>query len=56
MEMMTLLDQHEDLVYHKWVSGVDETCKFSLDQPLIKRTADGLLSVNFDPKVHLILD
>ncbi|XP_075070448.1 dynein axonemal heavy chain 11 [Mixophyes fleayi] len=56
MEMMTLLDQHEDLAYEKWISKVDEVCKFNLDQPLIKRNLeDGLLSVNFDPKLVAVL-
>lgn len=50
---MTELDQHEELAYEKWISGVDEICMFNLDQPLIRRTVDGFLSVNFDPKVQI---
>ncbi|KAM9308794.1 LOW QUALITY PROTEIN: dynein axonemal heavy chain 11 [Gastrophryne carolinensis] len=55
MEMMTLLDQHEELAYENWISGVDEICKFNLDQPLLKRTTNGLLDVNFDPKLVALL-
>lgn len=55
MEMMTELDQHEELAYEKWISGVDEICMFNLDQPLIRRTVDGFLSVNFDPKLVAVL-
>lgn len=53
IEMLTLLDQNEDQIYCNWKSKVDEVCQFNLDQPLIKRSdKDGLLSVNFDPKVQ----
>uniref|UniRef100_A0A803T5S7 Dynein axonemal heavy chain 11 n=1 Tax=Anolis carolinensis TaxID=28377 RepID=A0A803T5S7_ANOCA len=52
IEMLTLLDQYEDQIYHKWKSEVDVVCQFNLDQPLIKRNnKDGLLHVNFDLKV-----
>ena len=51
--MLTLLDQYEDQIYYTWKSQVDNVCQFNLDQPLIKRNnKDGLLSVNFDPKVQ----
>ncbi|XP_040289656.1 dynein heavy chain 11, axonemal [Bufo bufo] len=56
MEMMTLLDQYEDRAYDQWISKVDDICRFNLDQPLIKRNHDdGLLSVNFDPKLVAVL-
>uniref|UniRef100_A0A670JQ67 Dynein axonemal heavy chain 11 n=1 Tax=Podarcis muralis TaxID=64176 RepID=A0A670JQ67_PODMU len=56
IEMLTLLDQNEDQIYCNWKSKVDEVCQFNLDQPLIKRSdKDGLLSVNFDPKLVAIL-
>ncbi|XP_031759446.1 dynein heavy chain 11, axonemal [Xenopus tropicalis] len=56
MEMMTLLDQYEDSVYEKWTSKVDEECEFNLDRPLLVRNNDdGLLSVNFDPKLIAVL-
>ncbi|XP_053322781.1 dynein axonemal heavy chain 11 [Spea bombifrons] len=56
MEMMTLLDQHEELAYDKWKSKVDNVCEFNLDRPLIKRNLeDGLLSVNFDQKLVAVL-
>uniref|UniRef100_A0A803SYF4 Dynein axonemal heavy chain 11 n=1 Tax=Anolis carolinensis TaxID=28377 RepID=A0A803SYF4_ANOCA len=56
IEMLTLLDQYEDQIYHKWKSEVDVVCQFNLDQPLIKRNnKDGLLHVNFDLKLVAIL-
>nr|XP_006007896.1 PREDICTED: dynein heavy chain 11, axonemal [Latimeria chalumnae] len=56
LEMMTLLDQYEEEVYYEWSKGVDEVCQFNLDQPLIKRNPEnGLLSVNFDPKLVAVL-
>ncbi|XP_054847065.1 dynein axonemal heavy chain 11 [Eublepharis macularius] len=55
-EMLTLLDQYEEEIYYKWKSNVDNICQFNLDQPLIKRRdKDGLLSVNFDPKLVAVL-
>ncbi|KAG8573239.1 hypothetical protein GDO81_012334 [Engystomops pustulosus] len=56
MEMMTLLDQHEDKAYEQWISKVDDICHFNLDQTLIRRNHDdGLLCVNFDPKLVAVL-
>ncbi|KAM4689042.1 dynein axonemal heavy chain 11 [Discoglossus pictus] len=56
MEMMTLLDHYEEDCYEKWISDVDEVCEFNLDRPLIKRNPeDGLLCVNFDPKLVSVL-
>ncbi|XP_066487525.1 dynein axonemal heavy chain 11 [Tiliqua scincoides] len=56
VEMLTLLDQYEDQIYYKWKSEVDGICQFNLDQPLIIRNSqDGLLSVNFDPKLVAVL-
>ncbi|KAJ6666585.1 hypothetical protein lerEdw1_020308 [Lerista edwardsae] len=56
VEMLTLLDQYEDEIYYKWKSKVDDICQVNLDQPLIKRNfQDGLLSVNFDPKLVAVL-
>ncbi|KAM6276202.1 LOW QUALITY PROTEIN: dynein axonemal heavy chain 11 [Spheniscus humboldti] len=52
VEMLKFLDQYEDQTYCGWKVQVDEICQFNLDQPLIKRNPEnGLLSVNFDPKV-----
>lgn len=54
---MTLLDQHEDKAYDQWMSKVDDICHFNLDQTLIKRHQDdGLLNVNFDPKVYNFME
>jgi dynein heavy chain len=54
--MTTLLDQFESHIYSEWRRNVDETCEFNLNQPLVKFSPiNGLLSVNFDPKVRLCL-
>ncbi|XP_006154552.1 dynein heavy chain 11, axonemal [Tupaia chinensis] len=56
VEMTTLLDQFENHIYNKWKSNVDEICAFNLNQPLVKFSAiNGLLSVNFDPKLVAVL-
>ncbi|XP_063306953.1 dynein axonemal heavy chain 11 [Pelobates fuscus] len=56
MEMMTLLDHHEEHAHEKWTSEVDNVCEFNLDRPLIRRNhEDHLLSVNFDPKLVAVL-
>ncbi|XP_032944295.1 dynein axonemal heavy chain 11 isoform X2 [Rhinolophus ferrumequinum] len=56
VEMTTLLDQFENHIYNEWKSNVDEICEFSLNQPLVKFSAiNGLLSVNFDPKLVAVL-
>ncbi|XP_049749389.1 dynein axonemal heavy chain 11 isoform X2 [Elephas maximus indicus] len=56
VEMTTLLDQFEHRIYNEWKSNVDEICELNLNQPLIKYSAiDGLLSVNFDPKLVAVL-
>lgn len=55
-EMTTLLDQFESRIYSEWRRNVDKTCEFNLNQPLVKFSPiNGLLSVNFDPKVGLCL-
>uniref|UniRef100_A0A667GCJ0 Dynein axonemal heavy chain 11 n=1 Tax=Lynx canadensis TaxID=61383 RepID=A0A667GCJ0_LYNCA len=55
-EMTTLLDQFENSIYDEWKSNVDEICEFNLNQPLVKFSAiNGLLSVNFDPKLAAVL-
>ncbi|XP_053409478.1 dynein axonemal heavy chain 11 [Nycticebus coucang] len=56
VEMTTLLDQFENHIYNEWKSNVDEICEFNLNQPLLKFSAvNGLLSVNFDPKLVAVL-
>ncbi|CAH6779586.1 Dnah11 [Phodopus roborovskii] len=55
-EMTSLLDQFESHIYNDWRRNVDETCEFNLNQPLVKFSAiNGLLSVNFDPKLVAVL-
>lgn len=50
--MLKFLDQYEDQTYCEWKVQEDEICQFNLDQLLIKcNPKNGLLSVNFDPKV-----
>ncbi|KAM5302539.1 dynein axonemal heavy chain 11 isoform 2-T2 [Glossophaga mutica] len=56
VEMTILLDQFEKRIYNEWKSNVDEVCEFNLNQPLVKFSAiNGLLSVNFDPKLVAVL-
>uniref|UniRef100_A0A8C4MX94 Dynein axonemal heavy chain 11 n=1 Tax=Equus asinus asinus TaxID=83772 RepID=A0A8C4MX94_EQUAS len=56
VEMTTLLDQFENRIYNEWKSNVDEICEFNLNQPLVKFSAtNGLLAVNFDPKLVAVL-
>ncbi|XP_039718441.1 dynein axonemal heavy chain 11 isoform X2 [Pteropus medius] len=56
VEMTTLLDQFENRIFNEWKSNVNEICEFNLNQPLIKFSAiNGLLSVNFDPKLVAVL-
>uniref|UniRef100_A0A8C5KUF0 Dynein axonemal heavy chain 11 n=1 Tax=Jaculus jaculus TaxID=51337 RepID=A0A8C5KUF0_JACJA len=56
VEMTTLLDQFENHIYDDWKRNVDEICEFNLNQPLVKFSAiNGLLSVNFDPKLVAVL-
>nr|XP_051708760.1 dynein axonemal heavy chain 11 isoform X1 [Oryctolagus cuniculus] len=56
VEMTTLLEQFENDIYKEWKSNVDEICEFNLNQPLLKFSAiNGLLSVNFDPKLVAVL-
>ncbi|XP_071071224.1 dynein axonemal heavy chain 11 [Dasypus novemcinctus] len=56
IEMTNLLDQFENHVYNEWKSNVDKICEFSLNQPLIKSSViNGLLNVNFDPKLVAVL-
>ena len=44
----------EKEVYDEWVAGVDEACSFNLNQSLINRNDEKLISVNFDPQVMII--
>uniref|UniRef100_A0A2K6TF76 Dynein axonemal heavy chain 11 n=1 Tax=Saimiri boliviensis boliviensis TaxID=39432 RepID=A0A2K6TF76_SAIBB len=56
VEMTTLLEQFENLIYNEWKSNVDEICEFNLNQPLVKFSSiNGLLCVNFDPKLVAVL-
>ncbi|KAM5271528.1 dynein axonemal heavy chain 11 [Ctenodactylus gundi] len=56
IEMTTLLEQFENHIYDEWKSNVDEICEFNLNQPLVKFSAlNGLLNVNFDPKLVAVL-
>ncbi|XP_058534261.1 dynein axonemal heavy chain 11 [Ochotona princeps] len=55
-EMTALLGQFENDIYQEWQSSVDAVCEFNLNQPLLKFSAvNGLLSVNFDPKLVAVL-
>lgn len=51
-EMIALLQGYREETYGQWMSGVDEGCRFNLEQPLILRDpSSSLISVNFSRKV-----
>lgn len=51
-EMIALLQGYREEIYRQWMSGVDEGCRFNLEQPLILRDpSSSLISVNFSRKV-----
>ncbi|KAF7658249.1 hypothetical protein LDENG_00015570 [Lucifuga dentata] len=56
MEMLSLLDQYEEDIYSEWYNGLEHTCLFNLNQPLISRNiSSGLILVNFNPKLTEVL-
>lgn len=56
MEMMSLLGQYEVDIYTDWCNGLEQNCLINLNQPLICRnTSSGLVSVNFNPKVIVVI-
>ncbi|XP_041843992.1 dynein heavy chain 11, axonemal [Melanotaenia boesemani] len=56
MEMVSLLDQHEEGIYSDWCSDLEQACLINLNQPLICRNhSTGLISVNFNPKLAEVL-
>lgn len=52
-EMMGFLDEYCEDVYSGWTSWVDSDCHFNLDQPLLLRNGENILSVNFNKQVRL---
>ena len=51
-EMLRLLSQYCDNVFHQWTSRVDRDCQFNLEQPLLLRNPrTSTLSVNFNKQV-----
>ncbi|XP_078257485.1 dynein axonemal heavy chain 17-like [Rhinoraja longicauda] len=54
-EMKSLLDNFSGKVYDLWIIKVDEDCQFNLNQPLILRSATGLISVSFSRKLVAVL-
>lgn len=56
MEMMSLLGQYEVDIYTDWCNDLEQNCLINLNQPLICRnTSSGLVSVNFNPKVIVVV-
>ncbi|XP_074539499.1 dynein axonemal heavy chain 11 isoform X2 [Halichoeres trimaculatus] len=56
IEFLSLLDQYKEDVYTNWCNGLEDTCLFNLNQPLLSRdTSSGLISVNFNPKLAEVL-
>uniref|UniRef100_H3BBD5 Dynein axonemal heavy chain 17 n=1 Tax=Latimeria chalumnae TaxID=7897 RepID=H3BBD5_LATCH len=55
-EMINLLQKFCDGVYTGWIDGVDEDCRFNLDQSLIQRKPENkLISVNFNKQLVAVL-
>uniref|UniRef100_A0A3P9GZT6 Dynein, axonemal, heavy chain 11 n=1 Tax=Oryzias latipes TaxID=8090 RepID=A0A3P9GZT6_ORYLA len=49
--MISLLKQHEEIIYSDWCNGLEETYLIHLSKPLILRNSStGLISVNFNIK------
>ncbi|KAI9353687.1 dynein heavy chain and region D6 of dynein motor-domain-containing protein [Obelidium mucronatum] len=53
-ELLAALDAHEKSVYDKWAGTIIDESEENLNKPLIIRQ-NGLLEVNFDPKVVALL-
>lgn len=52
LRMISLLKQHEEIIYSDWCNGLEETYLIHLSKPLILRNSStGLISVNFNIKV-----
>ncbi|XP_035168476.1 LOW QUALITY PROTEIN: dynein heavy chain 17, axonemal [Oxyura jamaicensis] len=55
-EMVALLQGYREATYEKWMSGVEEGCRFNLEQPLILRDPScSLISVNFSRELAAVL-
>ncbi|XP_056152705.1 dynein axonemal heavy chain 17-like [Lampris incognitus] len=54
-EIMALLHQYCEDVYSVWTSQVDKDCRFNLEHPLLLRSEQNILSVNFSKKLVAVL-
>ncbi|XP_071429942.1 dynein axonemal heavy chain 17 isoform X2 [Pithys albifrons albifrons] len=55
-EMMGLLQEYSKRIYGEWVCGAGRECKFSPEQPLLRRDPESaLLSVNFSKELTAVL-
>uniref|UniRef100_A0A3Q2CXA5 Dynein heavy chain tail domain-containing protein n=1 Tax=Cyprinodon variegatus TaxID=28743 RepID=A0A3Q2CXA5_CYPVA len=52
-DLLSSLEEREKDVYAEWCNGLEETCLFNLNQPLISRNPlSELISINFTPEVN----
>ncbi|XP_023819910.1 dynein heavy chain 11, axonemal [Oryzias latipes] len=52
LRMISLLKQHEEIIYSDWCNGLEEAYLIHLSKPLILRNSStGLISVNFNIKL-----
>ncbi|KAJ3180788.1 hypothetical protein HDU85_003867 [Gaertneriomyces sp. JEL0708] len=49
------LETYESRIYTRWSDGIKDESEANLQKPLLLRDEDGLLKVNFDPKVVALL-
>ncbi|XP_015255846.1 PREDICTED: dynein heavy chain 11, axonemal [Cyprinodon variegatus] len=55
-DLLSSLEEREKDVYAEWCNGLEETCLFNLNQPLISRNPlSELISINFTPELAEIL-
>lgn len=54
-QMEQLITEFEERVYKEWVGSVDEACSFNLNQPILNRNDNNVISVNFDRALTTVL-
>ncbi|TPX33478.1 hypothetical protein SmJEL517_g03633 [Synchytrium microbalum] len=54
-DIKNMLDAYESAVYKKWADTLIDESEANLHKPLLVRNSDGLLAVNFAPKVVALL-
>lgn len=54
-ELYSTLEAYEKNLYNSWASDISDESEANLHKPLIVKGEDGLLQVNFDPRVVALL-